>query len=195
MLGVPAQVGQACVLLLESPAADGALTPSQLSNCQRMTARSFATFNYTVIGGVGQLTGANALDMASIGISAGLLAGDENIVDQAYNRAHTEVVVQSAVRADGIRPDGSFSQHAGILYDGVLVVEHKSSLILIVFHPLRQLWQGLVSHVSSAHCFQNTHSNSLSEGDFVALEIQATGTQWQAGNASKYVLAITTVMP
>jgi hypothetical protein len=36
----------------------------------------------------------------------------------AYGRIHAETVLKQAVRADGIRPDGSFGQHSGILYNG-----------------------------------------------------------------------------
>lgn len=117
---MPRFIGQACLLLLQPASSDpGApLTPTQYSNCTHFTTRAFATFNYTTINGLGLLTGANALDVASIGVSQGLLTGDADIVSRAYARVHAEVVVQEATRADGIRPDGSFGQHEGILYDG-----------------------------------------------------------------------------
>lgn len=118
MILIPNLVGESCLLLLQAPEASGGLTPSQLSNCKRMTARSFNTFNYSVINGLGKLTGANTLDVASIGIANGLLAGDASVVGKAYEKVHAEVVVQNAIRSDGIKPDGSFAQHAGILYIG-----------------------------------------------------------------------------
>jgi hypothetical protein len=128
---IPRLAGQACLLLLEKPSA---LTESQVSSCVKFTYRAFATFNYTVIGGVGSLTGANTLDVASIGVSLGLLLGGPNYVSQAFARIHNEVVVQNATRADGIRPDYSFSQHSGVLYDGaffyprnVLRISHQHS--------------------------------------------------------------------
>jgi hypothetical protein len=113
---IPRLVGQACLLLLQAP---DPLTSSQLSNCTHFTARSFATFNYPYINGPGTLTGANALDVANIGIALGLLSGDLATVTQAYNRVHAEVVVQNATRADGILPDYSFAQHMGQIYDGI----------------------------------------------------------------------------
>lgn len=37
----------------------------------------------------------------------------------AFSRISSEVIIQRTPSdADGIRPDGSFGQHAGILYDG-----------------------------------------------------------------------------
>jgi hypothetical protein len=36
----------------------------------------------------------------------------------AYSRIHNDVIVENAVAADGIRPDGSFGQHGGLLYTG-----------------------------------------------------------------------------
>ncbi len=76
-----------------------------------------------MIGGVpgGKLTGSNTLDVASVGISQGLLQGDESILTAAYMHIHNEFQVQTALKADGIRPDGSFGQHLGVLYDGTCV--------------------------------------------------------------------------
>jgi Polysaccharide lyase family 8, N terminal alpha-helical domain len=114
---IPRLVGQACLLLLQAP---DPLTSTQLSNCTHFTSRAFSTFNYTHINGLGTLTGANTLDVASVGIALGLLSSDPSVVTQAYGRVHAEVVVQNAIRADGIRPDFSFAQHGGQLYDGIL---------------------------------------------------------------------------
>lgn len=68
--------------------------------------------------GLGFLTGANTLDVAKIGIDAGLLTDNATIVADGYARIHKEVVVQNATKADGIRADGSFGQHGGIIYNG-----------------------------------------------------------------------------
>ena len=96
---------------------NSSLTATQLSNCTNISQRAFATFGRT-INGLGTLTGANTLDEASIGIDSGLLTVNVSLLTDAYNRVHNEVVVQEAVRADGIRPDGSFGQHGGIIYNG-----------------------------------------------------------------------------
>jgi hypothetical protein len=68
-----------------------------------MTARSFNTFSYNAT----YLTGANTLDVANIGIANGLITGSDSTVMQAYGYIHAEVVVQSAIRRDGIKPDGA----------------------------------------------------------------------------------------
>lgn len=39
-------------------------------------------------------------------------------MSEAYGRVNAEVVFQPAVMVDGIKPDGSFSQHSGLLYNG-----------------------------------------------------------------------------
>ncbi|KAF8341531.1 chondroitin AC/alginate lyase [Cantharellus anzutake] len=114
---IPGLAGQACLLLLQQPP-PGNLTQTQYSNCTQFTYRSFNTFTYPVIGGIGALTGANTLDVASIGISYGLLLGNDSVVSSAYERVHEEVKIQTPLMADGIRPDGSFGQHAGVLYTG-----------------------------------------------------------------------------
>ena len=78
----------------------------------------FALFNRTDINGPGDLTGANALDVASIGIAAGLLVDDAALVKAGYERIHEDVVIVNEVKEDGIRADGSFAQHNGIIYNG-----------------------------------------------------------------------------
>jgi hypothetical protein len=53
-------------------------------------------------------TGANGLDIARIGMDLALLTGNSTLLADAYGRAHTQVVIENGVSADGIRPDGSF---------------------------------------------------------------------------------------
>lgn len=122
---VPRAIGQACLLL--SPT----LTPSQLVNCTHVTGRSYAVFhrndrpNY--------LAGANILDIASIGVSQGLLGmagnlggapqGNITLLEEAYNFVHETVQVQVGIMKDGILKDGSFSQHDGIIYNGMLMYD------------------------------------------------------------------------
>ena len=71
-----------------------------------MLARSYGTIDRR-IRGIGYLTGANALDVASIALDYGLLNGNTFIVADAYRRLH------DVIRADGIRRGGSFGQHSG----------------------------------------------------------------------------------
>ncbi|KAF8898702.1 polysaccharide lyase family 8 protein [Infundibulicybe gibba] len=108
---IPTWVGQVCLLLGDS------LTPSELSSCQTMTGRAYATFQ-TGINGVSAITGANTLDIASVGIDQGLLTSDISLLTDAYGRVHAELTFKQGLKADGILHDGSFGQHAGILYNG-----------------------------------------------------------------------------
>lgn len=99
-------MGKVCNLVREE------LSELQLDNCNRMLARAYGTFD-RFVGGVGYLTGANTLDVASIALDYGLLKNNDTIVADAYRRLHNEVIVVDGVRADGIRRDGSFGQHSG----------------------------------------------------------------------------------
>ncbi|KAI0651821.1 chondroitin AC/alginate lyase [Trametes meyenii] len=112
IIGIPELVGEACLLV-----GANALTDPQVNNCTHITTRAFGTFGQHV-NGLGTLTGANTLDVAKIGIDSGLLINNASILTDGYARIHSEVVVQNATKADGIRPDGSFGQHGGIIYNG-----------------------------------------------------------------------------
>ena len=56
--------------------------------------------------------------MAKVGIDQGLLNVNISLLTDAYRRVHEELGIRDGVEADGIRPDGSFGQHGGILYNG-----------------------------------------------------------------------------
>ncbi|KAJ7651176.1 polysaccharide lyase family 8 protein [Roridomyces roridus] len=108
---IPTWVGQVCLSL------GGSLSTSELAGCTRMTGRAFNTLQ-TGINGVSAITGANLVGIASIGIDFGLFTGNATTVAAGYNAAHSDLVVQDAIKADGIRADGSFGQHEGLLYNG-----------------------------------------------------------------------------
>ncbi|THH34187.1 hypothetical protein EUX98_g65 [Antrodiella citrinella] len=108
---VPKLVAPTCLLL------NGSLTPAELGNCTKISNRAYGTFNTGIVGG-GAVTGANTLDIATIGIDNGLLTSNMTLLSDAFNRVHAEVVVQNTLRQDGIRADGSFAQHEGIIYNG-----------------------------------------------------------------------------
>ncbi|KAF8203623.1 polysaccharide lyase family 8 protein, partial [Pholiota molesta] len=95
---IPGWVGQVCLLLGDS------LTDEESVGCVRMTSRA--------------ITGANTMDIASVGIDLGLSTQNTTLITDAYNRVHDEFTVKNGVKVDGIRPDGSFGQHAGIIYNG-----------------------------------------------------------------------------
>ena len=51
-----------------------------------------------------------------IGIDLALLSANSSLMAEAYERVHKELAFQPITKYDGMRPDGSFSQHAGLLY-------------------------------------------------------------------------------
>lgn len=104
-------MSQTCLLLNDT------LTSDQRTACDRFTGRTFATLG-TNVNGLGVPTGANLLDIAKIGIDKGLLNQDASLISNAYSQIHDEVVIEDANLADGIRADGSFGQHSGVLYNG-----------------------------------------------------------------------------
>ncbi|KDQ15588.1 polysaccharide lyase family 8 protein [Botryobasidium botryosum FD-172 SS1] len=132
---VPRSVGQVCLLLLKSTPP---LSSTQLGNCTHFTSRSFGTFHTNTHG---HLTGANALDVSSIGISSGLIQGNESVLTEAYGYIHNEVVVRNTPRADGIRGDGSFSQHSGILYDGNYGKDYTNDILDLELPAVGTQWE------------------------------------------------------
>ncbi|KIO26606.1 polysaccharide lyase family 8 protein, partial [Tulasnella calospora MUT 4182] len=114
---IPRQAIQTSVLL------NNFITPEQRAAAVHLVERGATTFGRFVYG-LGYITGANTLDISSNLINAGILqalAGNDtgyDLIDDAFERVHNEVQVQEADKADGIRPDGSFGQHMGILYTG-----------------------------------------------------------------------------
>ncbi|KAJ6503511.1 polysaccharide lyase family 8 protein [Mycena vitilis] len=111
IIGTPELVSMTCLLLSDN------LLQTELGNCTTITGRAYATFIHPA-NQVGVLTGANALDVAKIGIDLALLTLNASILTDAYARVHSQLVITTPPRADGIRPDGSFGQHSGILYNG-----------------------------------------------------------------------------
>ncbi|KAF7347798.1 Polysaccharide lyase family 8 protein [Mycena venus] len=111
IIGTPELVSMTCLLLNET------LLPEEFGNCTTMTGRAYNTF-IVPANQVGVLTGANALDVAKIGIDLALLTVNVSLLTDAYSRVHSQMVITTAVKADGIRPDGSFGQHSGIIYNG-----------------------------------------------------------------------------
>ncbi|KAJ7689202.1 polysaccharide lyase family 8 protein [Mycena rosella] len=111
IIGTPELVSMSCLLLNDT------LLPTELDHCTTITGRAYGTFDRN-INGVGLLTGANTLDVAKIGIDQALLTVNLSMITDAYRRVHAELAITTTPAADGIRPDGSFGQHAGILYNG-----------------------------------------------------------------------------
>ncbi|KAF7436853.1 hypothetical protein PC9H_003686 [Pleurotus ostreatus] len=118
---IPELSSATCLLL------NNTLTSTQLSNCTHITLRAYGTFtrNPTF------LAGANTLDVAKVGIDQALLTSNVSLMTDAYSRVHRELVIQNAIKADGIRADGSFGQHAGILYNGNYGKDYTNDLLNI----------------------------------------------------------------
>ena len=58
------------------------------------------------------------MDIAKIGIDLALLTSNTTLITEAYSRINDGVLIQPGIMIDGIKPDGSFSQHSGLLYNG-----------------------------------------------------------------------------
>ena len=100
-------MGRVCNLVREE------LSESQFDSCNRMLARAYGSADRFIEGLGGSLTGANALDVASIALNYGLLNDNATVVADAYRRLHDEMLVVDDAMGDGIRRDGSFGQHRG----------------------------------------------------------------------------------
>ena len=74
-----------------------------------MAARSYGAFQRPIR--IGPLTGANALDVAQIGVDLGLVSADMNLLKEAYGYARAQLKTFHTVKADGIRGDGAFGEH------------------------------------------------------------------------------------
>lgn len=121
---IPGLVGQTFLLLRDE------LTPTELGNCTLMTARAYTPFyrnpqpNY--------LSGSNIFDIAGVGIMAGLMennrTGNATRITEAYGRVYDQVVIQPEYLVDGIKPDESFQQHNGMIYNGNYGKEFSNSV-------------------------------------------------------------------
>ncbi|KAL1717893.1 polysaccharide lyase family 8 protein [Schizophyllum commune] len=108
VLGLPLLVSQTCLVLGDS------LSSSERNSCTHITSRAYATFNANE----GYLTGANVLDLAKIGADDAMLMKSTTRLTDAYSRVHAQLVYSEKVKNDGVKADGSFQQHGGLLYNG-----------------------------------------------------------------------------
>ncbi|VDB99674.1 unnamed protein product [Peniophora sp. CBMAI 1063] len=107
---IPRLVVETCLLM------HPVLETGHMDACQRFARRSYDRFY--AVPRPGYISGANTPDIAKIGIDLSLLSANVTLMDEAFGRVHEEVSFNPAVGVDGIKPDGSFSQHAGLLYNG-----------------------------------------------------------------------------
>ncbi|KAH9935151.1 polysaccharide lyase family 8 protein [Epithele typhae] len=122
VIGVPLLVGDTCLML-----GNDTLSDTQRANCTNTLMRSFGTF----ASGRSFVAGANILDIAKCGLAAGLLAENTTGVQDTFGHIHTEVVVHNEAVADGIRADGSFGQHDGIIYNGNYGKDYSEDVIAL----------------------------------------------------------------
>ncbi|KAI0094643.1 polysaccharide lyase family 8 protein [Irpex rosettiformis] len=121
---IPNLVAQTCLLVKDN------LTVTEHGNCTHFTSRTYGTFDHNV-NGLGTLTGANLLDVARIGIDEALLNSNSSQLTDAYRRIHGEALIQNRIMADGIRADGSFGQHGGVLYNGNYGKDYANDVLLL----------------------------------------------------------------
>ena len=58
----------------------------------------------------------------------------------AYSRVHAQLVYSEKVRNDGVKADGSFQQHGGLLYNG-----NYGNVLSVVSFPCAEPWM-LTAH-------------------------------------------------
>ncbi|OBZ79152.1 Chondroitinase-AC [Grifola frondosa] len=183
IIALPTLIGEGCLLISNST-----LTPTQLRNCTHITERSYSTFGRN-INGLGVLTGANTLDVAKVGIDQALLTWNVSLITDAYGRIHKEVVVQNVVKADGIRSDGSFGQHGGIIYNGnygqvytsdVLNVENDAGGTQFSAGELDLKYCIGTSYVTSSIQVIDQQATGSTNINFT--QIQQLGTEWSSTN-------------
>ncbi|KAH8102634.1 polysaccharide lyase family 8 protein [Cristinia sonorae] len=149
---VPKLMASSCLLL------NGSLTSEELAHCSSSTTRAYGTFSTGIVDGF-PVTGANTLDIATIGIDNGLFTSNSSLVSDAFTRIHNEVVLQRSPTTDGIQEDGSFAQHGGIIYNGNYGKDYLNDAIAIEIEAAGTRFQA------------NNHSRS-------ALEKLVNGDQW-----------------
>ncbi|KZW03001.1 galactose mutarotase-like protein [Exidia glandulosa HHB12029] len=168
---IPSIVGNACLLLQSTD--PPALTDVARDSCTRITQRGFSTFGT----GAGFLAGANILQIASIGISAGLISGNESTIAAGYGHINDEVVVHPEIKVDGIKQDGGFQQHLGVLYNGNYGKAFIESILSLATESAGTIWEsgqvnkdafaGLIDG-SAWMVYQNVKTNIL-HWDFSSL--------------------------
>lgn len=105
MVGVPLRIGPTCLLLRSAQPA--VLTPTRRVGCSTILRRSDWR----------GATGANTLWLAQGAVWEGLLRDDQAKVAAAYGASAREARY-SPGSEDGVKRDGSFLQHSGVLYTG-----------------------------------------------------------------------------
>lgn len=103
--------GNACLLMRSR------LTEEQTRVCRTILSRSYVRIEGDPVTNYPAMTGANMLDVASIGINSAIMGNDTSIMNEAINRYFDECRYTSGSQ-DGIKVDGSFFQHDAQIYNG-----------------------------------------------------------------------------
>ncbi|KAI8065690.1 galactose mutarotase-like domain-containing protein [Gongronella butleri] len=110
VIGIPKLSSVACVFVQAN------LTDAESAGCQRLMSRSWSQIDQ-FLNGLGYITGANTLDVSSVGLGLALFTNNQTIMGDVFQ--HVNGQIETLVDPnDGIKVDGSFFQHDGVLYNG-----------------------------------------------------------------------------
>ncbi|KAK2606010.1 hypothetical protein QQS21_003527 [Conoideocrella luteorostrata] len=93
------------------------LTTSQKAGCERIPRRAY-DLRDGVYGTGGRMTGANAVLVMQNSASLALYTNNAAMLQDVFTRAMSVITFADKPMEDGIHRDGTFLQHAGILYNG-----------------------------------------------------------------------------
>jgi hypothetical protein len=110
MILLPDLIGSICLFLLPN------LSNAQIVNCTRIMSRSWARIDGDPNKAMGKMTGANLLDVASVGGALALLTGNHSLYEKSVKRSMSECNFSKST--EGIKVDGSFMQHDAQLHTG-----------------------------------------------------------------------------
>ncbi|KAG9041290.1 hypothetical protein FS837_012462 [Tulasnella sp. UAMH 9824] len=164
---IPRLATEACLLL------DKSLSDYQRESCVNIGLKGYGRFHADPV--PGYMSGANILDVASNTVNVGILQAfggnttqGQELISEAYERAHNELRVQEGLKADGIRADGSFNQHSGILYNGNYGKDYANLVLLLELSSAGTQWEanqksreafGLHVEGSSWMMYRNTRTH------------------------------------
>ncbi|TXT07369.1 hypothetical protein VHUM_03089 [Vanrija humicola] len=109
---IPQLASTACLIVSTTN-----LTDAQKFGCYNIPNRPYQIRD-TSIPGVGYLTGANMINVMQNSLSMGLYTSNATIVAETLKSAMGALLFADEPVEDGIHRDGSFLQHAGIIYNG-----------------------------------------------------------------------------
>jgi chondroitin AC lyase len=103
VIGVPKIAGAACTVVADQ------LNATQITGCQRITKRPFVS--------IPQETAANLIDVSLGSVYYGLAGRNASVLSTAFSAGNSALQVTGG-QTDGIKVDGSFFQHGGLLASG-----------------------------------------------------------------------------